>query len=287
MKLKRFAVGFFILVMLPALFISGQTPNDNLKTFYVGGLKFDYPADWVLTDKSTRSTQHLQLTKPGSLALIAIISPGETIESLEQYSKVQTNISESYIKAIKGNLRPPAKKIAEEYLCLDFNGRHISGMKFTGLFNGEPSAGEIYPFILGKRFLTLIYMRSDRDKALADAAWKQVNTSLSLGNSHKESGLSFNGWDWVEAGLLNEKAAKLHMPEYPTTARMQGVKGAVFVRVVIDETGKVIEAKAEKGNLHLTGAAVQAAKNSKFNPLYFCDNKPVKVTGLIIYNFGN
>jgi len=53
---------------------------------------------------------------------------------------------------------------------------------------------------------------------------------------------------------------------------------------MIDEEGKVIAANAVGGHPLLWAVCVEAAKNSLFSPTLVAD-KPVKVTGVIQYNF--
>jgi TonB family protein len=91
----------------------------------------------------------------------------------------------------------------------------------------------------------------------------------------------------VEGGVLNGKAVKLVQPPYPPLARQDHAGGQVRVRCLIDETGKVIQAKAiDPGSLHmsLVAAAEDAARHSVFTPTLL-SGVPVKVYGIIIYNF--
>jgi TonB family protein len=88
----------------------------------------------------------------------------------------------------------------------------------------------------------------------------------------------------AEGGVLNGKAANLVKPEYPAAARAVRASGAVNVQVTIDEQGNVISAVAVSGHPLLRAAAVKAARESKFPPTLL-EGKPVKVTGIVIYNF--
>ena len=91
----------------------------------------------------------------------------------------------------------------------------------------------------------------------------------------------------VEGGVLNGKAVRLVQPPYPAMARRDRASGQVRVRCLIDETGKVIQAKAiDAGSLHMTlvAAAEEAALHSVFTPT-LVSGVPVKVYGVIIYNF--
>jgi TonB family protein len=73
-------------------------------------------------------------------------------------------------------------------------------------------------------------------------------------------------------------------PRYPADAKAAGVSGAVSVRVLISEEGKVIEAEAVSGHQLLREAAVEAAKQYVFSPTER-SGVPVKVKGIITFNF--
>jgi protein TonB len=88
----------------------------------------------------------------------------------------------------------------------------------------------------------------------------------------------------VSGGVLNGKALSLPKPSYPPIARTAHASGTVVVQVTIDETGKVISAKAVSGHPLLQAAAVQAAYGARFSPTQL-SGQPVKVTGQINYNF--
>ena len=85
-------------------------------------------------------------------------------------------------------------------------------------------------------------------------------------------------------GVVNGKATYLPKPPYPAAAITMRAEGKVDVQVTIDETGKVISAKAASGNALLRQAAENAAWKAKFTPTLL-SNIPVMVTGVIVYNF--
>ena len=60
--------------------------------------------------------------------------------------------------------------------------------------------------------------------------------------------------------------------------------GKVEVEVTVDENGKVMSAQATSGPATLRDAAVEAAKRARFTPTKL-SGAPVKVIGLIVYNF--
>jgi protein TonB len=88
----------------------------------------------------------------------------------------------------------------------------------------------------------------------------------------------------ISGGVLNGKAVHLVTPSYPAIARSAHAAGSVTVQVLIDENGHVISAKAVSGHPLLQAAAVGAARESTFTPTKL-SGQPVKVNGVIIYNF--
>lgn len=88
----------------------------------------------------------------------------------------------------------------------------------------------------------------------------------------------------ISGGVLNGKAISLPKPAYPPVARAARQTGTVTVQVTIDENGSVISARAVGGPPLLQAAAVQAAYGARFSPTKL-SGQPVKVTGVITYNF--
>ncbi len=88
----------------------------------------------------------------------------------------------------------------------------------------------------------------------------------------------------VKGGVLNGKAISLPRPPYPEEARASGASGTVTVQVLIDETGRVIDACAISGSSLLWQATEQAASQARFTPTTL-SGQPVKVSGVITYNF--
>lgn len=89
----------------------------------------------------------------------------------------------------------------------------------------------------------------------------------------------------VQGGVLNGRAVYKPQPEYPSSAKAVRAQGTVTVNVTVDETGKVIEAKAVRfPHQSLVWAAEDAARRARFTPTLL-SGAPVKVTGFITYNF--
>lgn len=88
----------------------------------------------------------------------------------------------------------------------------------------------------------------------------------------------------ISKGVITGLAIELPKPTYSAFNKQAHAQGAVSVQVLIDETGKVVSAKAVSGHPLLLAAATQAAYRAKFSPTRLGD-QPVKVSGVITYNF--
>jgi tetratricopeptide (TPR) repeat protein len=95
-----------------------------------------------------------------------------------------------------------------------------------------------------------------------------------------------NGATQAEPGMiLNGRAINLPKPFYTDDARANRESGTVVVKIKIDETGKVAEAKDMCGAPpHISKSSVKAAYKARFT-ITKLSGKPVPVYGVIQYNF--
>lgn len=84
--------------------------------------------------------------------------------------------------------------------------------------------------------------------------------------------------------ILNGSATLLSKPNYPAAARAVRATGAVQVQVTIDEDGDVLTANAISGHPLLRRASEKAARESRFT-YTILEGQPVKIKGVIVYNF--
>ena len=92
------------------------------------------------------------------------------------------------------------------------------------------------------------------------------------------------GSEAITGGVEKGRALHLPKPAYPNIARMGRASGEVKVMVLIDKQGNVIAAAAISGHPLLYAVSVAAARETKYTPTLL-DGKPVKVTGVLTYNF--
>jgi TonB family protein len=88
----------------------------------------------------------------------------------------------------------------------------------------------------------------------------------------------------IDGGNLNSKAIELPPPIYPAEARKIHASGQVQIKVIVDETGRVLSADILSGPETLRMAALAAARKARFAPTLISGGA-VKVSGILTYDF--
>jgi hypothetical protein len=89
----------------------------------------------------------------------------------------------------------------------------------------------------------------------------------------------------LDAGVLNDRTTELPRPAFPVSWKRLDVPVTVTVEVVVDITGRVVEAQAQKSCPEpLREPSESAARRATFLPFYV-GGRPVKARGLINYTF--
>ncbi len=162
----------------------------------------------------------------------------------------------------------------------------VEGVQLQGVANSKAVKGEVYTLRLDRQFVSLVYVFA-ADDGRHELAWKTIVTTLTI----RPKVLTVMGSSAeakarvpISGGVLNGKALSLPRPDYPMIAREAHASGTVVVQVTIDESGEIVAAHAISGHPLLQAASVKAARRAKFTPTKLC-GEPVKVTGVITYNF--
>jgi len=88
----------------------------------------------------------------------------------------------------------------------------------------------------------------------------------------------------VSKGVTAGDAITRVTPVYPALARQINASGEVQVEIMIDEEGRVVEAKAVSGHPVLRPVAEEASRKWVFKPTLL-DGKPVKQQGVLTFVF--
>lgn len=289
MKIRFISFVLFFLTLFSGVCVMAQSSNPDFDVFDKDGLSFSFPADWKVTDQSTTQMQQVKLTLKNSSALIYINSPRSLVTTEQQFYEARQSITDRYAENIRTIFADKNNKAEgrEENVCVKVDSQAKLNSIFHGLYQDAPGTAEIFTAIIEHRFVNLVFIRNDSNNAETNPAWQRIVASLKIAASNAENLPPLTVYNPISGGVLNGKAIKLPRPFYPNGLRLRGVR-TVAVKVVLDEEGKVIEARAQSGDVEQTflPIAEQAAKEARFNPSYMC-GKPVRVTGIILYKFDN
>ena len=183
-----------------------------------------------------------------------------------------------------------ALNIADRVFGLKSMESYLPAINLANLYLGEGKYEKANEFYIRSYRSAMTHFKSDA---------KEVRHALELRRCADLGGLFSEKqqkafWDVVNefsssppdvSTVVNGKALSLPKPEYPREAAIRKLSGKVSVEVLINEKGDVEKAKAICGAPSvLAQVAVSAAKKAKFTPTYL-SGLPVKVTGIITYNF--
>ena len=261
---------------------------------------------------------YLSNTKPGPVFAVVSLSGIKSNPAL--YTEMQR--MNSYVDAFKTFFVPKIRKdaIAKLTLVGDKSLQGNPGREYRltiGDLNGTAQV-----FTTRKRFYSIVYLNTKKDNATQEQFLssfvlpeksEQTAAASQPPNALPEGGINAPTADAantkrpenedikpdepqrtptepgkrapISAGVLNGKAISLPRPDYPADAKAAGAEGVVVIQVTVDEQGNVIEARAMSGPKMLQEASVNAAFQAKFTPTLL-QGEPVKVTGVIVYNFG-
>jgi hypothetical protein len=155
-------------------------------------------------------------------------------------------------------------------------------MKLKGFSKGEPTTGEVYPFVLNKRLITLVYMRNDKENAKSSVAWQKLTDTIYAGEGSFEVSNDLDSASEEVSPILNGSAVKLATVLLTEDERYQLRYRTISVRVVVDETGKVVSAEALNAPKSFAPTFEKAARQSRFSPTIFCEGA-IRVSGIIEY----
>jgi hypothetical protein len=88
----------------------------------------------------------------------------------------------------------------------------------------------------------------------------------------------------IEVGVLNDRATSMTKPSFVMTAKRLDTPVTVSVEVVVDPTGRVVEATAQNGSQAMREAAETAARRATFLPFY-SEGRPVRARGRLNFGF--
>jgi len=265
---------------------------------------------------STRT--YLHNSKPGPV--FAVVSLSGIKSNLALYTEMQR--INSYVDAFKTLFAPKIRKdvVAKLTLVKEKTLHGNAGREYRMTIGDL--AGTAQVFATRKRFYSIVYLNTKKDDAIQEEFLSSfvlpekgttppatvaaaptgssegpvaapADTATAKPNANEEPkqdeaqrpGTEPGKRAPISAGVLNGKAISLPKPDYPADAKAAGTEGVVVIQVTIDEQGNVSEARAISGPKQLQEVSVNAALQAKFSPTLL-SGEPVRVTGVLVYNFG-
>ena len=266
---------------------------------------------------STRT--YLHNTKPGPVFAVVSLSGIKSNPAL--YTEMQR--INSYVDAFKTFFAPKIRKdmIAKLTLVGEKTLQGNAGREYRMTIGDLSGTAQV--FATRKRFYSIVYLNTKKDDAIqeeflssfvlpekgaappppvaaapagssegpvtaptdAAPAKPNANEEANKPDEAQRPGTDPGKRAPISAGVLNGKAISLPKPDYPPDARAAGAEGVVVIQVTVDEQGNVSEARAISGPKQLQEVSVNAALQAKFSPTLL-SGEPVRVTGVIVYNFG-
>ena len=284
-SIQKLAAAIVATVLLMSVSAYAQSATAELNHYEADRISFDYPAGFLLKDESTSEAQQLTITRGGSSVRLTITS----IRTFVLQAHLPAAIQQFKEPAIKNVTLTLGQTTEPKSFQTQVGGKQAEGVRLQST-GKKIMTGEVIWLRLRFRLLGFVYSRSAADEKVGSELWKTVSSSFRVeapvvaatagelnDNTKSEGGV-------IEGGVMNGKALALPHPAYPPIARVAHASGSVKVQVLIDEQGNVIAAHAVDGHPLLQAVSVAAAREAKFSPTLL-EGEPVKVTGVIVYNF--
>lgn len=278
----KLALCIGIMMSFLAAGVCAQSSASGPNHFDANGISFDYPAGFSVTDESTKDAQQFTIMRQGSSVQLTIFAPWHIVLKKELPAAGE-NFKEPLVKKVALTLGTDKNSPQPASFQTQIGTDQAEGVRLRS----ARRTGEVVWLRVNMRLIGLSFVRSDADESVAAQLWQTVSSSLKVAAgvvAVMKPGTDPPAGTKIEGGVLNGKALELPKPVYPIIARAAHASGTVVVQVLIDEEGNVVAAHAVEGHPLLQAAAVNAARQARFSPTTM-EGEPVKVTGVIQYNF--
>lgn len=164
-----------MLTFVCCLIASAQTP----KNYNKGGLSFNYPADWTLTEDTGNDAQQFTLAKENSDVQIRIFVHTGRI-SPEKLPDAKKAFIDPYIAATAKQFVQMGATPEQSPDVTEIGGVKADGVKLAASLGGEAGAARIYWALVGQRVAVLTVFGPDKQTKQLAPAWDLVRNSLQV-----------------------------------------------------------------------------------------------------------
>jgi len=175
-----------LIVFLSCVFAtaSAQTPTPTptpsaAQHFTKGGLVFDYPNGWTMSDISDDDAQQYTLSRSNSdLQMRVFAHKGRVTQ--EKFAEAKKAFIEPYVKGISNQFRQMGATPSETADTTEIAGLPADGIKIAASLGGDPGAAKIYWILLNQRVVVLTLFGPDREIKQFTPAWDLFRSSLKI-----------------------------------------------------------------------------------------------------------
>lgn len=171
----------FIALSLVSILASAQTPAPALNHFAKDDLSFDYPSDVKLEDKTGPAAQHLVLTHAQNGAQMMVMVRYEIVDSPEQIAKARKEVLDFFVDSMVKEFERQKAQVDRTESHIEVGGVAATGVRLRTALDGDSGNAEVYGVVLGRRFVAVSLIGSDKELDAATSAWSILRRSLKIG----------------------------------------------------------------------------------------------------------
>jgi len=149
------------------------------KNYFKGGLSFDYPADWTLTDDTNGDAQQFTLAKANSDVQIRIFVHKGRI-SQEKLPDAKKAFIDPYVAATAKQFVQMGAKPEQSPDASEIGGVKADGVNIAASLGGETGAAKIYWALVGQRVVVLTFFGPDKQIKQLTPAWDVIRNSIQV-----------------------------------------------------------------------------------------------------------
>jgi hypothetical protein len=176
-KMSLVRTMMFVAVSL-LLAIGALAQDANVKNYARDGLSFDYPANWQLSDQSTKQMQFLELAQGD--VVIRIRSPREWLKTPEKEAHAKKLFQDQYVDEFVAQVEQAGMRPKRSPETTQIAGADAPGVSVRAVMDGQPGGMDSYSRVVSDRLVNLSTIGSEKDFAKSAIAWNMIRNSLKV-----------------------------------------------------------------------------------------------------------
>ena len=178
----RLTFKFLVIVVFCGVIASAQTPPQapsDAQQFSKGGLSFNYPKGWTLSDISDDDAQQYSFANSAADIQIRVFAHKGRIGA-EKLPEAKKAFIDPYIGSIEKQFVAMGATPQKSPDTSEIGGIKAEGVQLTASLGGEPGAAKIYWAVVGGRVIVMTLFGPDRDIKKFATAWDTLRTTIKI-----------------------------------------------------------------------------------------------------------